>query len=134
MAIASLLCAALIGGCGGTQRAADLFEVERTGTIPGAKLRLLVTDNGTVRCNGAPPRAMPGELLVEARGLTEDLAAEAGKPLNAVPPTNSIYSFKVRMGAGTFDWQDGSLNLPQPFLEMSRLVRRIAKEACGLTR
>lgn len=128
------LCAGLIAGCGGTQRAADLFEVERSGSIPGANLKLLVTDNGTVRCNGGAARPLPGPLLVEARGLTEDLAAQAGKPIAEVPKANAIYSFKVRLGAGTLSWQDGSLGLPAPFYELSRLTRRIAKEACGLVR
>jgi hypothetical protein len=96
----------------------------------------LVSDNSTVRCNGGQPKQLPGDLLVEARGLTEDLAADLSKPKARaeVPRVNPIYSFTVKLGAGTATWQDGSLGLPQSFLKLSQLTRQIAKRACGLKR
>ena len=127
-------CAVSAVGCGGTQQAADLFLVKRTGSIPGANFTLLVSDNSTVRCNGGPPKPLPGDLLVEARGLTEDLAADIAKPITEVPQVKPIYSFTVKLGAGTASWQDGSLGLPQSFLKLSQLTRQIAKGICGLKR
>jgi hypothetical protein len=128
------VCAAIAVGCGGTQKAADLFLVKRSGSIPGANLTLLVSDNSTVSCNGGVPRQLPGDLLVEARGLTEDLAADITKPVAEVPQVKPIYSFTVKLGAGTASWQDGSTGLPQSFLKLSQLTRQIAKGVCGLTR
>jgi hypothetical protein len=133
-AAAAVVTALVAVGCGGTQRSADLFVVKRTGSIPGANLTLLVTDNGTVRCNGGPPRVLPGELLVEARGLTEELAADLGKPVTGDPPANSVYRFEVNLGAGKASWTDGSLGLPQSFFKLSQLTRKIAKGTCGLQR
>ena len=121
-------------GCGGTQQPADLFLVKRTGSIPGANLTLLVSDNSTVSCNGGPPKPLPGDILVEARGLTEDLAADITKPIAEVPQVKPIYSFTVKLGAGTASWQDGSLGLPQSYLKLSQLTRRIAKGVCGVNR
>lgn len=131
---AALVLAILAAGCGGTQRAPDLFEVKRTGKIPGANLTLLVTDNGTVRCNGGAPKPMPGDLLVQSRGLTEDLAADIAKPRPEIAPLNSIYTFRIRLGAGSATWMDGTPGLPQSLLELARLTRQIAKGVCGLKR
>lgn len=128
-----VLCLVAVG-CGGTQRPADLFLVKRSGDIPGANLTLLVSDDGSVVCNGGAKRQLPGDLLVRARGLTEDLAADAGKPIAGDPPINSVYRFRVRSGAGTLDWIDGSLGLPQSFLELSQFTRIVAKTVCGLRR
>ncbi len=134
LAVAATVAATLAVGCGGTQRSADLFVVKRTGSIPGANLTLLVTDNGTVRCNGGPAKVLPGELLVEARGLTEDLAGDLGKPIREIAPLNSIYTFRVKMGAGTAEWMDGTPGLPQSFLKLSQFTRKVAKGTCGLQR
>jgi len=128
-----LLCLA-VAACGGTQRPADLFLIKRSGKIPGANLTLLVSDDGAVSCNGGPKRQLPGALLVRARGLTEDLAADARKPITGDPPVNSVYRFRVRSGSGTVDWIDGSLGLPQSFLELSQFTRIVAKTVCGLER
>ncbi|CAB4866256.1 MAG: hypothetical protein F2799_02355 [Actinobacteria bacterium] len=130
--IAALGCVVL-AGCG-TQQSADLFQVTRTGTISGANLKLLVNDSGTVTCNGGKPRVLPGPLLLAARALSGDLAADAGKPVAGDPPVNSVYRFRVKSGAGTLDWIDGSLGLPDSYLRLSQFTRTVAKTVCGLAR
>jgi len=133
--VASLVAAALLtAGCGGTQRTADLFVIKRTGSIAGANLTLLVSDDGTATCNGGPRKQIGGDLLVEARGLSDDFAADVGKPVAGDPPTNSIYRFTVQTGAGSANWVDGSLGLPESFLKISQFTRKVAKGACGLVR
>ena len=93
-----------------------------------------MSDDGTVSCNRGPKRTIPGEQLVEARGLTEDLAADLNRPVAEVPKVAPVYTFELTMGAGTATWQDGSLGLPKSYLKLSQLVRQIAKGTCGLTR
>jgi len=133
--VASLVAAALLtAGCGGTQKTADLFVIKRSGSIAGANLNLLVSDDGTVTCNGGPRKQIGGDLLIEARGLSEDFAADIGKPVAGDPPTNSIYRFTVQTGAGSANWVDGSLGLPESFLKISQFTRKVAKGACGLAR
>ena len=132
LALGACFLATLVG-CG-TQQSADLFQVTRTGTIAGANLKLLVNDSGTVVCNGEKPQILPGPLLLDARALAEDLAADAGKPVAGDPPLNSVYRFHVKSGAGTLDWIDGSLGLPNSYLRLSQFTRTVAKTVCGLAR
>ena len=46
----------------------DLFVVNRAGTVPGAKLKLLVSDQ-SARCNDAPAEPLSSPQIIEARGL-----------------------------------------------------------------
>ena len=50
----------LLAGCGGSP-AADLFEVKRSGADANANLTLLVSDDGTVTCNGGKRTPIPNE-------------------------------------------------------------------------
>jgi hypothetical protein len=61
----------VVAGCGG--ESGDLFAVERSGDVPGAQLRLIVNDGGTVVCNDAKPRALPAKLLLRARAVATDI-------------------------------------------------------------
>ena len=67
---ASLLAAVLaLAGCGSPS--ADLFEVVRSGPDRNANVRLLVSDDGTVRCNRRKPVAMGAGRLLTARELED---------------------------------------------------------------
>src|SRR4051794_18724205 len=70
LAAAVLAVAALAAGCGG--RSADLFGVARAGSVPDARLRIVVNDGGTVSCDGGGDRRLPADLLVQARELQRD--------------------------------------------------------------
>ena len=128
-----LALAVLVAGCG-TQQSADLFLVKRTGKIPGANLTLLVGDGGTVRCNGSAPKPLPNDLLLQARDLTKQLAEDKNKPIPEIGVVNSIYDFKVTLGAGTVSWQDGNPGVPESFKQTAYFTRKVAKQVCQLTR
>lgn len=119
-------------GCGG--EASDLLAIDRAGTGPGARLRVVVSDDGLARCNGAAARRLPGPLLIEARELERDIreAAVAGTVLG--PRPQSVLRYRVQTQAGRLRFADNSLGAPPTFLRAAFLVRRIAKEVCGLAR
>ncbi len=119
-------------GCG-TQTSADLFSVKRSGSLPGAKLKLLVNDSGTVSCNGGPPRALPDNLLLDARELARDLAADKDKPIPAIGVVSPTYTFNVTLGAGTISWPVG-VPVPDSFNRLVYFTRKVAKGVCGLPR
>jgi len=131
--VAAFTGAMLLASCG-TQTSADLYLVKRTGKIPGANLTLLVTDNGSVRCNGGPPRPLPNDMLLQSRELTKQLAEDQAKPIPLIGVPNSIYDFTVTFGAGKVGWQDGNPYVPESFKQLAYLTRRIAKQVCGLKR
>ncbi|MCU0314869.1 MAG: hypothetical protein MUC84_12525 [Solirubrobacteraceae bacterium] len=136
LALAALAFA--LGGCG--QRAADLFVVERSGAVPGARLTLLVGDGGTVRCNGGPEREITSADLIEARAIKRDLDGTEEEPGPAregralAPGPGSILRYRVRSEGGTVAFADTSRGQPQAFFALAKLTRDLAKRVCGLAR
>lgn len=131
-AAAALAAAALLGGCG--TPSADLFVVHRTGSIPGARLTLLVSDGGFVDCNGGRDRDMSDPLLLDARELARDLEKYAKRSLRLPPGPGSVLTYSVRLEDGTVRFSDTSPRQPPVFRRMALFVREVAKGSCGLAR
>jgi hypothetical protein len=131
-AAAVLTATSLAAGCG--FRAPDLFVVDRSGSVPGAGLSLVVADNGLVHCNGGRPRRLPDPLLLAARRLARDLAAPAERHLRRPPRPGSVLSYRVRLSAGTVTFSDNSAALPPVLVRLQGFVRVTATQACGLPR
>lgn len=111
----------------------DLFVAQREGTVPGAKLHLLVSDT-TVRCNGGPPLALTSAQTIEARDITSDLL-ELQNGSVAVPeaPPSQVFSFTIRDEAGTLRFPDAAQR-PPVLPRTTRFVRRVAIDTCRLAR
>ena len=131
-AAAALAAAALLGGCG--TPSADLFVVHRSGSIPGARLALLVSDGGFVNCNGGPDREMSDPLLLAARELQRDLEKYAKRRLTLPAGPGSVLTYSVRLEDGTVRFSDTSKGQPVVFRKAALFVRRVAKGPCGLAR
>jgi hypothetical protein len=129
---AALLAAALAFVACGTP-SPDLFVVHRTGSIPGAKLDLLVSDT-TVRCNLGKPRSLSSAQILEARDITNDLL-EFQRAKAALPPAPpaQIFRFSVRSEAGTLRYGD-TTQRPTVLPRLSRFTRDDAVGLCGLQR
>src|SRR5438067_10593059 len=101
---AAAVLAVSLGGCGGP--AADLFVVQRSGSIPGARLSLRVSDDGFVRCDGGKRQAMGDSALLKARQLARDLDDIA---LETLPPgPRSVLRYRIRVEAGNISLSDSS--------------------------
>jgi hypothetical protein len=124
---AGLLCA----GCGGI-KAPDLFLVQRSGSVPGAALTLLVNDEGGVRCNGGPLRKLGDKQLLEARAIQEDLRGPAAKHLSLPPGPRSVLSYRVRDENGSVSFSDNSSGQPPVFHRLGLFVLQTAQRVCGL--
>ncbi len=111
----------------------DLFVMKRGGTVPGARLDLLVSDQ-TTRCNGAPPKALTSAQIVEARAILRDLL-EVQQGLVDVPkaPPAEFFSYAVTTEKGTLRFSDRAQR-PQVLPRLARFVRRVAIDTCGLVR
>jgi hypothetical protein len=123
--------ALLMTGCGAP--AADLFEVTRSGADTNANLKLLVSDDGSVTCNGAR-HEVPGQTLLDARELTRDLAQQAELNLALPPGPNPVLEYKVRMQAGTVSFADTSRPLPPSFAQLTVFTKHVSEDVCGLKR
>lgn len=121
----------LLAGCG--TPAGDLLVVERTGSIPGARLSLRVIDDGQVECNGER-HDLSSDQLIQAREIVRDLAEPAAGGVSLPPGTPTILRFRVRTEDGVVGFSDTSPGQPQIFYRTAQLVRDIAQDACGLRR
>ncbi|HEY5143062.1 MAG TPA: hypothetical protein VII98_06140 [Solirubrobacteraceae bacterium] len=128
----------LLGGCG--VAAPDLFVLHRSGSIPGARLTLLVNDGGTVRCNGGPAKTITSAQLIRARGAVDDLKGKPNTPGPATLATQlpagpgSILRYVVRDEDGTVAFSDTSAHQPKVFFQLAALTRELAQKVCGLPR
>jgi hypothetical protein len=139
LALAAVL-AATAAGCSGPAPV-DLFLVQRTGSIAGAKLTLRFIDDGGVSCNGGPRKEITSSQLITAReirreldGQDEDHPGLASKHFNLKPGSISTLSYDVRSEKGTVVFSDTSPHQPQAFYRLALLTRQVAQGACGLAR
>jgi hypothetical protein len=111
----------------------DLFVVKRGGNVPGAKLEMLVSDT-SARCNQGPVKPLSSAQTLEARDITDGLL-EVQSNRAAIPkePAYKIFSFKVQTEKGTLSYPD-TAQRPPILPRLSRFVRRVAIDTCGLER
>lgn len=121
-----------LAGCGTPSK--DLFVVERSGEGQGAKLTLLVSDDGSVRCNGDQPKEMGSERLLEARRIERELEPLAHQKRVLEPGERSILRYTFRLEEGSVEFSDSSPRAPREFLEAAGFTRMLAKQVCGLAR
>lgn len=144
--VAAGLAGLAVGACG--TPSPDLFVVERTGSVPGARLSLRAQDGGEVTCNGKAAGMMTSDQLIEARELIRalgggavdrqnDKTSDSGpldRNLSLPPGPTSILRYRLRAEEGTIAFSDTSRGQPQAFFRVARLVRGLAKGVCGLPR
>ena len=120
-----------LGACG--TPSPDLFVVHRTGTVPGAKLDLLVSDQ-TATCNKDKPRELSSPQIITARDILKDLLdfQRAGAAVPPAPPAQ-IFRFSLRDEEGTLRWGD-TTQRPSILPRITQFTRDLAKELCGLPR
>jgi hypothetical protein len=132
----ALLAVAALAACGGIT-APDLFIVQRSGSGPGAKLTLLVNEEGGVSCNGVAARnghklKVSDPALVEARAIQEDLKEPAKAGLSLAPAAGSVLSYSVRDEDGTVRFSDNSAGQPKVLRRLALFVLQTAQRVCGL--
>jgi hypothetical protein len=128
----ALALALVLAGCG--QPAADLFTVTRGGTIAGARLKLRVTDDGHVSCNGGKLREISSSELLSARDAARELEdpAKKGVALPARPGSTLHYAFDIDGDVVRF--ADNAPGQDPEMYKAALLVRELAQGPCKLPR
>jgi hypothetical protein len=119
--------AAALAACGGP--AADLFGVQRSGTIPGADLQLVPSGDGSVKCDGRR-RDLPDPLLLKAEFIADGIAKFAAKGSRLPSGPNPIYTYVVETPSGTFSFSDDSPHLPGPMRKLAAWARSVETTVC----
>jgi hypothetical protein len=122
----------LAAGCGGGIMASDLFIVQRTGSGPGARLTLLVNEEGGVRCNDGPTLKLSDPQLVRARAIQEELHEQTSSHMSLPAGSGSVLSYYLRDENGTVRFSDNSPGQPKVFRELALLVLEVAQQVCHL--
>jgi hypothetical protein len=122
----------VLAGCGGGIAAPDLFIVQRTGSAPGARLTLLVNEEGGVRCNGGRTLKLSDPLIIRARAIQEEIHEQASEHLSLPAGAGSVLSYRLRDENGTVRFSDDSPKQPKVFHELALLVLQIAQQVCHL--
>jgi hypothetical protein len=126
-----LVAAALVSGCGAPS--ADLFDVQRTGRDRNANVRLVVSDGGTVSCNGKQ-KGLDSERLLTARALARDLDKQAALDLELPPGKGALLRYEVRTPDGTVAFSDTSRGRPRTFDRLVAFTADVAERVCGIER
>jgi hypothetical protein len=129
--LALLLAVVVLAGCGSPPP--DLFLVTRSGPDPAANLTMLVSDGGSVTCNGKQ-HALDAKRLLQARQLARDLATQAELGLELPPGPNANLSYKVKLESGTVAFSDTSKGNPQSFFRLAAFTKDVSEAVCGIVR
>jgi hypothetical protein len=130
-AIAALAGATIVAGCGGVL-SPDLFIVSRTGSVSGAKLTLLVNEEGVVHCNGGAPHHLNDSQIIEARTIQEDLKTPASQHLALQAAAGSVLAYAVRDQDGSVRFADNSPGQPTVTRKLALFVLSVAQGVCHL--
>jgi hypothetical protein len=127
----ALAVALVLAGCGSPP--ADLFSVERSGADANANVEVVVSDGGSVTCDGEE-HELDADRLLTARQLVRDLSpqAELGIELPRGPGTN--LSYRVSMESGTVAFSDRSPGVPRTFQRVAAFTKDVTERVCGIER
>ena len=124
--------ALVLTACG--QAAPDLFEVRRTGRDAGANVTLLVSDGGTVACNGREPVALDADRLLAALQLARDLSEQAILGLELPPGADASLRYRARLETGRIAFSDRSPQRPPAFDRLVAYTADVAENVCRIER
>ena len=128
---AALLLALLVAGCGSPPP--DLFSVDRSGADRNANLRMVVSDGGSVTCNGEQ-HPLDADRLLTARELQRELIPQAELHLELPPGPQAELSYRASMEQGTVAFSDTSDALPESFLRLAAFTKDVAERVCHIER
>ncbi|MGA2012561.1 MAG: hypothetical protein ABSH51_18805 [Solirubrobacteraceae bacterium] len=133
--IAAVLAAAAAalgaGGCGLDVNLGDVFVLTRTEA--GATLTLVVNQSGTLSCNGAAPKTISSAMLIQARDLSVDLAADATAKLTIPRSPGTVQYFRIVLQQGTVAFPDRAAATHKTLAQAELFATQAAQQVCGLT-
>jgi hypothetical protein len=134
-AAGAVLAAALAAaGCDSGAPAHDLFLVQRSGSIPGARLTMRVTDDGRASCNRGPLVDIASAQLIAAREIERDLEPLAKRRFALPPGRASVLRYRVVLEDGAVRFADDSRGQPPALFRLAKLTRDVARGSCRLAR
>lgn len=129
--LAPALAAAVLAGCGTPPP--DLFSVERSGADRNANVDVVVSDGGSVTCDGHE-HELDADRLLTARQLVRDLAPQAELGIELPPGPGTGLSYRVSMESGSIEFSDRSAGVPRTFQRVAAFTTDVTERVCGIER
>jgi hypothetical protein len=129
LALAALV--VLVAGCGSPP--ADLFSVDRSGADRNANVQVVVSDGGSVTCDGAE-HELDADRLLQARQLVRDLEPQAELGIELPRGRGTNLSYRVSTEAGSVAFSDRSPGVPRTFQRVAAFTKDVTERVCGLER
>jgi hypothetical protein len=123
--LAAVVATGTLAACGGP--AADLFGVQRSGTIRGADLVIVPAADGLVTCDGHQ-HMLSSKQLLTAETFNVFWPAEHGTTLPSGP--HPIYTYVVSTSSGTFSFSDDSPHITMLMRQLAAWVFMVDKTVC----
>ena len=131
--VAAAATAALaLAGCGGAY--SDLLAVERTGSLPDARVSYVVNDGGTIRCDGGDEQQLPSKLLLESRDVVRALREQFEARTDYPRSPRALLRFRAETADGEMTFSDIDGARDPDLGRLVLLVRRTAQQMCGRAR
>jgi hypothetical protein len=131
LVLALALAAAAAAGCG--SEPPDLFAVERSGPDRNANVTLVVSDGGSVTCDGKQ-FPLDADRLLTARRLEHDLEPQAQLGIELPSGPGTDLSYRVSMEAGRIAFSDRSPGVTRTFQRLAAFTKDVTERVCGLER
>ena len=129
---AVLVLGCALSACGGSFKAPDLFLVQRSGSVPGASLALVVNEEGGVSCNRGATLKLSDPQLIQARALQEELQSPASRNLSLPAAPGSVLQYRVRDENGSVRFADNSRGQPAVLRKLALFTLQVAQSVCHL--
>jgi hypothetical protein len=123
--------AVLVVGCGTPPP--DLFSVERSGADANANVDVVVSDGGSVTCDGER-HDLDADRLLQARQLARDLQPQAELGIELPPGPGTQLSYRVATESGSVVFSDRSRGVTPTFLRVAAFTKDVTERVCGIER
>lgn len=121
-----------LAGCGGSY--SDLLAIQRSGSLPDARVDFVINDGGTIRCDGGRERQLPAKLLLEARDIVRELRPQFEERRERPRAAGALLRFRAETADGELTFADRDGAADEQVARLILLTRRVAQQMCGKAR
>jgi hypothetical protein len=126
--IAVAAVAVVLAGCGGDP--GDLLSISASGGVAGGKHTLVVTGDGRGSCDRGPLKQLPGDRVIDARGIERDAGELATRAAEYPPSSQGARRFTLSTKDGEVSWSERTPGIPSVLPRAQLLELQLQRILC----
>jgi hypothetical protein len=126
--VAASAALALLTGCGGAP--GDLLSIDVSGGVAGGKHTIVVTGDGRGSCDRGPLKQLPGDRVIDARGIERDAGDLARGAADYSSAAADARHFILKTKEGEVTWSEGAPSLPSVLPRTQLLAVQLQRILC----